>query len=156
MGEVQRAIVHLNFVGYRAAIAAAKDRTLKGRAFVIAGASSGRATILDMSPEAMREGIAPGMALAVAERRVKGLAVLPPDPPAWAIMNEALEKIVAVYAPAYENDGQGNLYLDLSGTSRLFGPPADCSSRILREVVEHTSLRPAAAAAETVVVVRYA
>jgi DNA polymerase-4 len=45
MGEVQRAIVHLNFVGYRAAVAAAKDKTLKGRPFVIAGASGGRVSL---------------------------------------------------------------------------------------------------------------
>jgi DNA polymerase-4 len=144
---MQRAICHINIVGFRAAVASAKDRTLKGCPFVIAGDSGGRALILDMSPEVLKEGLEPGMALAVAERRVKGLAVLAPDPPACAAMNEALEKIVAVYAPAYEHDGGGNFYLDMTGTTALFGPPADCSSKILREVLEQTGLYPAAAVA---------
>jgi DNA polymerase-4 len=87
------------------------------------------------------------MALAAAQRQVKDLVVLPPDPPAYASMNRELERIAAVYAPAFENDQQGNLYLDLTGTSQLFGPPADCSSRILQEIAEQAGIRPAAAVA---------
>lgn len=69
-------------MGYRAAVAAAKDRELAGRPFVISGATGGRSLVLDVSPEAMKEGIRPGMALAAAERNVKDLLVLPPDPAA--------------------------------------------------------------------------
>jgi DNA polymerase-4 len=87
------------------------------------------------------------MALGAAERNVKGLLVLPPDPAACEKANRELERIAAFYAPAVENDQQGNIYLDLSGTARLFGPPADCSSRILREILERTGLKPAAAVA---------
>jgi DNA polymerase-4 len=68
------------------------------------------------------------MALATAERKVKGITVLPPDTAACERMNRELERIAAVYAPAFENDKQGNMYLDLTGTAGLFGPPADCSS----------------------------
>jgi DNA polymerase-4 len=132
-------------VGYRAAVATAKDRFLAGRPFVITGAWGGRSLVLDLSPEALKEGIRPGMVLAAAERSVKGLTVLPPDPAACERMNRELERIAAVYAPAYENDNQGNMYLDLTGTAGLFGPPADCSSRILREMLEQTGLRSAAA-----------
>jgi DNA polymerase-4 len=39
------------------------------------------------------------------------------------------------------------MYLDLTGTAGLFGPPSDCSSRILREILEQTGMRPAAAVA---------
>jgi DNA polymerase-4 len=80
MGNVHRAVCHLNIVGYRAAVATVKDRELSGRPFVITGATGGRSLVLDLSPEAMKEGISPGMALAAAERKVKDLTVLPPDP----------------------------------------------------------------------------
>jgi DNA polymerase-4 len=103
--------------------------------------------VLDLSPEALREGIQPGMALAVAERRVKDLPVLAPDPPAYALANTVLEKIAAMYAPVYENDQFGNLYLDLTGTTKIFGPALDCASRILREMLEQMGMRPAAAVA---------
>jgi DNA polymerase-4 len=145
MGE--RAVVHLNVVGFKAAVAAATDRTLRGRPFVVAGGGSSRALVLDCSPEAVREGILPGTALAAAERAVKGLTVLAPNPPAYSAMNRQLERIAGLYAPVWENDGAGNLYLDITGTAGLFGPPADASSRILRELWEQTGINPAAAAA---------
>jgi DNA polymerase-4 len=65
MGSVHRAVCHLNIVGYRAAVATAKDRWLAERPFVITGATGGRAFVLDLSPEAMKVGIYPGMTLAV-------------------------------------------------------------------------------------------
>ena len=66
MGNVHRAVCHLNIVGYRAAVATAKDRFLAGRPFGITVATGGRSLVLDMSPEALKEGIQPGMALAAA------------------------------------------------------------------------------------------
>jgi DNA polymerase-4 len=146
-GKIHRAVCHLNIIGYKAAVAGVKEKGLQGRPFVIAGTTGGRALIQDLSPEALKQGLAPGMALAVAERKVKDLTVLPPDPPAYESMNKELEKIAANFAPAFENDTNGNLYLDLTGTAGLFGPPADCSSRILREIFDKTGMRPAAAVA---------
>ena len=145
MGE--RSIVHLNIVGFKAAVAAVKDRSLRGRPYVIAGAMGGRSLALDCSPEAIKEGVTPGMALAVAQRRVKDLSILSPDISAYETMNKELERVASLYAPVWENDNAGNLYLDITGTARIFGPPADCSSRILREILDHAELRPAAAVA---------
>jgi DNA polymerase-4 len=87
MGE--RSVVHLNVIGFKAAVAAARDKTLRGRPFVVAGSSGGRALALDCSPEAVQEGGLPGTSLAAAERAVKGLVCLPPDPPAYSAMNRA-------------------------------------------------------------------
>jgi len=154
MGE--RSIVHLNVIGFKAAVAVAKDKSLKGRPLVIAGASRGRALALDCSPEAIKEGITPGMALAVAQRRVKDLSILSPDIPAYETMNMELERIASLYAPIWENDRAGNLYLDITGTTRIFGPPADCSSRIQREILDHVEIRPAMAAASNKLVSKVA
>jgi DNA polymerase-4 len=151
-----RAVVHLNFVGFRAAVAAAKDRTLRGRPFVVAGSTGGRALALDCSPEAIQEGVMPGTALAVAERNIKGLLVLPPDPPSYAAMNREFERIADSYAPAWENDGAGNLFFDITGTTGLYGPPNDASSRLLRIILEETGICPAAAVAGNKLVAKVA
>jgi DNA polymerase-4 len=145
MGE--RAVCHLNIVGFKAAVAEAKDKSLRGRPYVISGAAGGRSLALDCSQEAINQGITPGMALAAAERKVKDLQVLSPDVQAYELMNTEIEKVTARYAPMWENDRMGNLYLDITGTTRLFGPPADCSCRILRDLIELTGMRPAAAVA---------
>ena len=143
----EKEVVHLNIVGFKAAVAAANDRALRERPFVVAGATGDRALALDCSAEAIRQGIRPGMTLAAARRQVGGLLVLPIDFPAYEKANRELETLAARYAPAWENDRAGNIYLDITGTKGLFGPPADCSSRILREILEKTGIRPAAAVA---------
>jgi len=141
----ERAVCHLNVIGFKAAVAAVKDKSLKDKPFVIAGATGGRSLALDCSPEAIRQGVSPGTALVVAEKRIKDLIVLPPDIPSYETMNKEIEKIAARYTPVWENDKAGNLFLDISGTTSLFGSPVDCSSRVLRDIIEHTDVSPATA-----------
>ena len=154
MGE--RVICHFNIIGFRAAVAAVKDKSLRGRPYVIAGATGGRSLALDCSPEAIRQGVSPGTALAVAEKRIKDLIVLSPDILACDLMNRELEKITARYAPVWENDRAGNLFLDITGTASLFGAPVDCSSRMLGEILEQTGICPAAAVASNKLVSKVA
>ena len=142
-----KAVAHLNIVGFRAAVAALEDNTLRGRPYAIAGGSGGRIVVWDVSPEALKADIKPGMALAAAERLVRDLAVIPPDPAAYQKANSALEAVISRYAPAWQNDGGGNIYLDISGTRRLFGHPADCLCHVLNELGEKTGLGAAGAAA---------
>ena len=142
-----RAIAHLNIVGFRAAVAALEDKTLRGRPYAIAGGAGGRAVVWDVSKAALDEGVRPGMALAAAERLLRGLAVIAPNPAAYRKANALLEAVITRYAPLWQNDGGGNIYLDISGTGKLFGPPADCLLSVIREVKERVELETAAATA---------
>ena len=152
----ERTVTHLNIIGFRAAVAEIKDKHLCGRPFVIAGATGGRCLALDCSPEAVRQGVTPGTALALAERKIKDLLILSPDPPAYDLMNKELEKVAERYAPLWENDKQGNLYLDITGTTSIFGRSVDCSSRILRDIYERLDIRPAVAVASNKLVSKVA
>ncbi|AEF87034.1 DNA polymerase IV [Treponema primitia ZAS-2] len=83
-GNINRSVCHLNIIGFRAAVAAQKDTSLRGRPFVVAGATGGRALVLDLSPEAMKEGISPGMAKV---ENLSEIFIFPPNPliPYWFI-----------------------------------------------------------------------
>jgi len=140
-------VVHLNIVGFRAAVAALEDHSLRGRPYAIAGGQGSRTVVWDVSPEALKAKIRPGMALASAERLMKDLTVIPPNPAAYQKANSVLESVIARYAPVWQNDGGGNLYLDITGTRRLFGPPADCLCHVANEIGEKTGLGTAAATA---------
>jgi DNA polymerase-4 len=153
----ERAVVHFNVIGFRAAVTTVKDAALRGRPFVVSGsASGGRALVLDCSPEAIGEGILPGMPLAAAMRALKGLEVLPPDLKSYEAMNNELERIAAKYAPVWENDKLGNLYFDLSGTTGIYGPIADATSRIMRLLTDETGLYPATASSSNKTVAKVA
>jgi len=140
------AVVHLNVTGFPGAVCMARDRSLADTVFVIGGGTA-QALVLDVSPRARQEGLEPGMNLSAALRRVRNLAVIPPDPVSCAAANEAMERIARRYAPTVENDAGGHLYLDLAGTSLLFGPPEDCASRIRGEIVAALNIDPTVAVA---------
>jgi DNA polymerase IV len=151
-----RAIAHLNIVGFRAEVAALEDGALRGRPYVIAGGTGGRSVAWDVSPEALKQNIMPGMALAVAQRMAKDVTILPPNPAAYQKANNALEAVITRFAPAWQNDGCGNLFLDLTGTRNLFGPPADCICRIQNEIIDNSGFKAAAAAASNKLVSKVA
>jgi DNA polymerase-4 len=96
------------------------------------------------------------MALTLAEKKVGDLVTVAPDPLSWRRCNEAIEQVVSRYAPVFQNDNRGNWYLDVSGTTSLFGPPADCASRILQKIYEDTRLEAAAATASNKLVAKVA
>jgi len=154
--SLKREIAHLNVIGFRAAVAALINRELLGRPYVIAAAAGGRAIAWDVSPEAIKQNIRPGMALSAARRISKDIAVIPPDPSAYEKANGVLENVVRRYAPAWQNDGCGNLFLDISGTRGLFGPPADCLCHIQNEIIDSLGIKAAAAAASNKLVSKVA
>lgn len=141
------AIVHINVTGFASAVAMARDRSLRDKSFVVAEPRAGRAVLLDVSPRALEEGLKPGMSLSEAERRVRNLQVLPPDAEAMRRASEALFTVVKPFAPIIEQVPGGHLYLDLSGTGRLFGPPENTALRIRRDINETLNLDPALAVA---------
>ncbi len=140
-------VVHLNVVDFLASVAVAKDRSLKDKAFVVAGSSSSRSVVLDLSRRAREEGLTEGMLLSAAQRRVPGILALPADETACALAEAEMRRISARYAPAVECSGGGHLYLDLAGTRRLFGPHVDCAARIRNEIVEALRIEPTVAVA---------
>jgi DNA polymerase-4 len=149
-------VVHLNVVGFPAAVAVTKKRELADRVFVIAGAQASRAVVLDVSRRARELGLEAGMPLSLAERSVRDLLILPPDPISSAMVNAEMEHIAARYAPIVQNDSGGHLYLDLEGTSRLFGPHIDVAIRIKNEIVEAIGVEPAVGVARNKLVAKVA
>ncbi len=138
----ERAIVHLNVADFAVAVERQVDGRLRSRPVIVAGAAA-RAPVLDMSEEAYREGVRKGMPLGQALRRCPGSCHLPPHPERYARAMRALVARALAFSPLAEpGEGDGHLFLDLSGTSRLFGPPADVAWRLRRQVRAELALDP--------------
>src|SRR3954470_3220288 len=106
---------------------------LRTRPLAIARAGADRATVLALSPEARLAGLTPGMPVQKAQRLCRDLIVVPPNPQLYARASRALHEILQLFAPTIEPRGYGHAFLDLTGTSRLFGPPQDVAARLGRE-----------------------
>jgi DNA polymerase IV len=139
---MERAIIHLNVTDFAVAVERALDRTLCRRPLIVAPGSAARALVYDMSEEAYQEGVRKGMPLRQAIKRCRSALVLPPRPERYRQAMAAYGKVASAYSPLVEARGAGHLYVDATGTSRLFGAPSDVAWRIRRTARVELGLDP--------------
>jgi DNA polymerase-4 len=137
-----RAIVHLDLDAFFVAVERVVDSSLRGRPVIVAfgGLYAPRTAVASASYEARESGIESGMPLRQARKRCPDAVVLPGNPDLYARASRALFQVLRDFSPVVEPASQDEAYLDLRGTSRLFGAPADAGSRIQREVQQRLRL----------------
>jgi len=121
-------------------VARVSQPELRDRPVAMAPPHSERALILSVSPEARREGIFKGMSLGKAMKFCPDLTVLPPNRDFAGKACQILAKVVAQYTPLWEPFRPGHIYLDVTGTDRLWGRAKETASRLRREIKEHLCL----------------
>jgi len=133
--DLERSIIHLNVADFAVAVERVIDSRLKGRPVIIAPADVTRAVVYDMSEEAYRAGVRKAMALQKAVRLCRDACIRPPHPARYERAMEALVKRAMSYSPLIEpGDGDGHLFVDVTGTRRLFGPPVDIAWRLCKRI----------------------
>ncbi|NLA92670.1 MAG: DNA polymerase [Spirochaetales bacterium] len=150
------AVIHINLPNFQAAILPLVDPTLRDTPYVIAHPSANRPLVIAPSMRAIKEGVVAGMSLRGALSRLPDLRVLPPNPRLALKVEHSLLEIASQFTPTIENDSQGHLYLDVSGTERLFGLPIDCGVKVRRALLEELNLEVAVAAATNKLVAKIA
>jgi DNA polymerase IV len=130
----ERDILHLTIPAFGIALARVIDPGLRQRPVVIAPGVSERSLLQCVSREAANEGIQEGMSLRQARCFCPGLTVLPPDPQLLSRGQRALLQIVSNYSPVIEPHPGGRIFLDLTGSRRLFGPGRDVATRLEKEI----------------------
>ena len=140
---MNRSIIHLNVADFAVAVERAVDRRLNERPVIIAPEGAVRAAVYDMSNEAYLAGIRKGMALQRAVRLCKNVCILPPHPHRY---EQAMRDVFAralPYSPLIETgEDDGHLFMDATGTGRLFGAPRDVAWRLRRKIKTDLGLDP--------------
>ena len=140
---MERSIIHLNVADFAVAVERAVDRRLQGRSVIIAPEGAARAAVYDMSQEAYLAGIRKGMALRNAVRLCNDARILPPHPDRYEQAMRALFKQALPYSPFIETgEDDGHLFMDATGTNRLFGPPMDVAWRLRKQIQADLCLDP--------------
>ncbi len=129
----ERDIVHLDVAAFAVAVERVRDPRLRERPVVVAPPTP-RALVLTASFEARKAGIVRGMPIGRARRLCRDVVVLTPDEPLYDRAAAAVREIVGTFTPLVEPTSGGRWFLDLTGTRRLFGAPADAAARVAREV----------------------
>jgi DNA polymerase IV len=140
---MERAVIHLNIADFAVAVERSLDPRLSDRPVVISQARAARAAVYDMSEEAYRAGVRKAMPLAAALRRCRDARVLPPRQERYAQAMGALLKRALPFSPLVEpGEADGHLFMDVTGSRRLFGPPIDVAWRLQRRVTAELHLAP--------------
>jgi len=135
-----RHILHIHIPAFPIAVERVCCPELRGRPVAVAPPYSERGLILSVSSEARKEGIYKGMPLGRAMKFCPDLTVLAPNPDLTDKASQALTRMAAQYTPLWEPFRPGHLYLDMTGTKRLWGRAKDTAGRLSREIKEHLRL----------------
>jgi DNA polymerase-4 len=139
----ERAVVHLNVAHFFVAVERVVDSRYRHRPLIVAPEGRPRALVQDMSEEAYRVGVTKGMPLQRAQRLCPDAHLVTPHPDRYQRAMQALERRLRAYSPLVEVvDHCGHLFLDLTGTSRLWGSALDVAWRIRRELKSELHLEP--------------
>lgn len=139
----ERSILHFNVADFAVAIERVTDSSLKKRPLIIAPPAAARSAVYDMSEEAYRSGVRKGMLLNQATRLCREARVLQPRTELYRRAMAGFLKRVQHYSPLVEHGVEdGHIFVDLTGTHRLFGPAHDVGLRVRREVRDGLGINP--------------
>ncbi len=139
----ERAIIHFNVADFAVAVERVADCTLRERPVIVAPFQAARAVVYDMSEEAFQCGVQKGMSLRQATRLCRGAAVLPPRPDIYQRAMQAFLGQIRDYSPLVEQGaGDGHVFVDVTGTHRLFGPAPDIGWKVRKRARNDLGLNP--------------
>lgn len=137
---MDRQIVCYKIPSFEVALARRQDPLLRQRVVAIASVHTPRACLRELSGEAEQEGLSVGMPVEHARRLCPRLHILPPDPFRVRIAHQHLLDVITHFSPLWEPVRPGYFFMDLTGTTRLFGAAVDTAARIEREVMHRYAL----------------
>ena len=140
---MSRSIIHLNIADFAVAVENNIQPSLRGYPLVIAPLGAPRAVVYDMSDEAYKEGVRKGMALARAKRINKKIKILPPRFNRYERAMKDLLKQTIAFTPLIESGtSDGHIFLDVTGSGRLFGPSVDVAFKLNKAFKKTFNLTP--------------
>lgn len=137
---MQRHVVCYRIPAFQVALARLEDSSLRDRPIAITPSVNPQTILLEASYEAQREGVYAGMQVGQAKRLCPPLTCVPPDPSAIRNATAIIDQVVGRFAPVWESASPGHVFLDLTGTTRLFGRACDTATKIEEEIAERFNL----------------
>lgn len=135
-----RDILHLLVPDFAVALARVADPSLHHRPLAVAAGQSQGSLLRCVSVEARQDGVTPGMNVHLARKCCPALQLLTPRPELVSKAVKVLRSLVCHCSPLWEPNGDGRLFLDLTGSRRLLGSPLDVAARLERQIKDQLQL----------------
>ncbi|MBR2012785.1 MAG: DNA polymerase IV [Clostridia bacterium] len=138
---MEHIILHSDLNNFFASVEAVKNPLLRGKCFAVAGDPEKRhGIILAKSQEAKKLGIRTGETIWEARQKCKDLILVKPDMPAYHHYSKLVHEIYRRYTDKIEPFGIDEAWLDVSGSTRLFGCGAKIAYEIRQKIKEELGM----------------
>jgi len=131
---MERQIVHIDVDSFAITVERIVDSKLRDRPVIVANPAIARSVVQAMSTEAQQAGIYRGMMLQQALRLCRDVKIIPPNEPLYSRAMRAIMNLLSQFSPLIEPVRYGHVYLDMTGTTRLFGATVDVAAKIQHEI----------------------
>ncbi|MBU2103148.1 MAG: DNA polymerase IV [Candidatus Omnitrophota bacterium] len=139
----ERFIAHVDMDAFFAAVEQRDNPRLIGKPVIIGADPKdgrGRGVVSTCSYQARIFGIRSAMPISIAYRLCPSACFLPPDMPKYARVSRQIYGILENFTPCIEPAGIDEAFLDITGSSHLFGSPRDTCVRVKERIKSETKL----------------
>jgi DNA polymerase IV len=150
-----RSIIHSDMDAFYPAVEALDNPALKGRPVIVGGPSK-RGVVSSASYEAREFGVHSAQPIATAVRLCPDGIFLPVRMKRYKEISEQIFEIFRRFTPLVEPLSIDEAFLDVTGSTHLFGDPVEIAKKIKQTVVKETGLTVSAGVAPSKFVAKIA
>ncbi|MEN6429134.1 MAG: DNA polymerase IV [Phycisphaerales bacterium] len=135
-----RQIIHVDMDAFYASIEQSDHPELQGQAVIVGGDPKSRGVVSAASYEVRKFGVHSAMPTAQALRLCPHAVLLPVRMARYAEVSHAIHAIFKSYTPLVEPLSLDEAFLDVTDSTKLFGPAEEIGRQIKSRIREQTSL----------------
>jgi DNA polymerase IV len=155
LSRPSESILHVDLDAFYASVEVLKDPSLAGKPVVV-GSAAPRGVVMSASYEARSRGLHSAMPSVRAKRLCPDVVFVPPDFDSYKAYSNRFREILLSVSPAVEPLSLDEAFVDVSGSTLLFGSPTEIGARIRKAIAGELALTASVGVGPTKLVAKLA
>ena len=137
---MERVIFHVDMDAFFVSVEELYDPSLKGKPVVVGGRPDQRGVVSAASYAARKFGVHSAMPLRTAAKLCPQAIFVEGHPDRYREYSDRVREVLESFTPTVEMASIDEAYLDVTGTTRLHGPPLEAAHKLHNRIKEKTQL----------------
>jgi len=138
---MSESVLHIRLSDFELQVERMLDSGLRTRAIAVISSHHPNGTVVCASPEALSEGIYPGLKVTTARKMSHSVALLPYNSTLYTKINRYVYQTITRYSPVIEPTVYGQYFADLSGMHGIYRDSLQAGNLIARDIQSKVSLQ---------------